>query len=44
MVGTRPIRDSKETSGVYIDLNEIKDPIIIDTIYNIILNKKEGRL
>ena len=41
-IGSKAIRENMaDTTGVYIDLSEIKDESIIDTIYIMIKNRKE---
>ena len=41
-IGSKAIRENMaDTNGVYIDLNEIKDEGIIDTIYTMIKTRKE---
>ena len=41
-IGSKAIRENMaDTNGVYIDLNEIKNEGIIDTIYTMIKTRKE---
>lgn len=41
-IGSKAIRENMaDTNGVYIDLNEIKDEGIIDSIYTMIKTRKE---